>query len=120
MSERTFSKELRQALSSKPGLRCHSSENKIAPGMPDVLVCRLMREAFWIELKVTQTGLNTNQMMWRNANPEETVMLATQLTNSGRFNLKVWNRETNEWDTIWESVWPIPDVKDLIAELYER
>ncbi len=121
MSERKFSKEFRDILN-KRGLRCHTIENKVAPGMPDILVCRDFKEAIWIELKVASSinlGLSNNQILWIRVHPEETVLLATQITNSKKFKLSKWNGEESGWDVLLKDEWPLLDEGELASTIYE-
>ena len=117
MSERKFSKAFR-AILTQYNLRPHAIENKIMPGMPDILVCRSGKEPIWIELKIRRVGLSTNQLLWRSINPEEIVMLVTRVETTQQFKLSLWNREINEWDILHEDTWPLRKPKDMTEAIY--
>ena len=111
MRESEFRRQVSEILESF-GLRAHRIENKIDPGMPDLLVLG-PRGAVWIEMK-TGTGLNPNQAMWVLRHPKENVLLLNgpQDKDHMKFRLarSVKTGLTLEWEFLLTGDWPMSEV----------
>ncbi len=107
MSENKFRKQLRDFLWEN-GYRVHIIENKVAPGMPDLLVIPYAGELIWIEVK-TGTNLNKNQIMWADKHQEEKVFIVKYCY--GKFKLtRKYPRITSTnvlYEELYSDVWPL-------------
>lgn len=121
MSERKFSKAFCRELTRGRALRAFPIENKIARGMPDMIVIAANLEPVWIELKVNTRGLNIYQMAWRKNNPDEKVLLVTQIYKE--FAMHEWKRREREWMLLHEDNWPLSNwlgMMEAIATVMNR
>lgn len=62
MNENLFKNKLKDALNRQVGI-CYAIENKIAPGMPD-LILEVDGKVVWVECKVDKEPINPRQRIW--------------------------------------------------------
>ena len=114
MLETKFKGELIKSLSGR--FCAYRIENKVALGMPDVLVSRAFYEKphIWIETKV-DSWLNQNQEIWMKGITEEVVLIA--YLRDRDFSLYKRNEEKT-WVVIFQAFWPLTNkVAHLLSEL---
>ena len=121
MSELKFRHDLVQILQGV--FRVHLIENKIVPGMPDLLVMRWNNDPVWLELKKDKNKLRRTQVEWLRKNPTEAVFVVTQaqgqiylLRQKRLGDIKV----LKEWETAWQDRWPDCKKKELWQEINEH
>lgn len=80
MNENQFKNKLKDALNASLGI-CYAIENKIAPGMPDLML-EFDGKVVWIECKVDKEPLNPRQRIWHEKHSgKRGVVIVARYTN---------------------------------------